>query len=321
MNEVNTVGSGIVEKGKRMPFIEIARLIATLIVIMQHVPCGPWVANEWLIGPALALFFLLSGFFNASKLAQMDAVWLWNRMKGILLPYLFWCFVYWCGTCFTWEDGGILRVFGVGYAPMLTPMWFLRDLMMFTLLSFLLQKWRIVLYVLGVSCLFINRWDDTLAWPSPYMFGDYVVGIILGTYVPKLPEKFRNVPNRVHLALVISAVSLVLCHCYFSFVSVRSCLWLIVLAIFSLPVLLEHFMPSVFCRCRQYAEASFFVYCTHIFIVICLMPLMCAVLYWWPSGEKIWWLLVPLIYWAGYGLYRLVMKYAPTWLKSLMGVK
>lgn len=321
MKELNTSVCGEVQKVRRLSYIEVARLIATLIVIMQHVPCGPWGANEWLIGPALALFFLLSGFFNAQKLAQLDGVWLWGRMKGLMMPYLFWCFVYWSGTCFSWEDGGILRVLGLGYAPLLTPMWFLRDLMIFTLLSFLLQKWRVVLYVLGVSCLFINRWDDTMAWPSPYMFGDYVVGLIFGTYAPKLLEKFRNLPCMVHLVLVISAVSLLICHCYPSLVSVRSCLWLIVLAILSLPVLLEQFMSSIFRRCCHYAEASFFVYCTHILILICMMPLMCVVLCWWPSAEKIWWLLVPLIYWAGYGLYRLAMGYAPKWFKLLMGLR
>lgn len=47
----------------RLPWVEIARLLATLSVIMQHVPGGGFPPNQWLIGPALATFFLLAGYF------------------------------------------------------------------------------------------------------------------------------------------------------------------------------------------------------------------------------------------------------------------
>ena len=43
----------------RLPWVEIARLLAPLVVIMQHVPSMGFPPNQWLIGPALATFFLL----------------------------------------------------------------------------------------------------------------------------------------------------------------------------------------------------------------------------------------------------------------------
>lgn len=47
----------------RLPWVEIARLLATFVVIMQHVPSMAFPPNQWLIGPALATFFLLAGYF------------------------------------------------------------------------------------------------------------------------------------------------------------------------------------------------------------------------------------------------------------------
>ena len=58
----------------RLPWVEIARLLATLSVIMQHVPGGGFPPNHWLIGPALAVFFLLAGYFSVrtdDKLADL----------------------------------------------------------------------------------------------------------------------------------------------------------------------------------------------------------------------------------------------------------
>ena len=57
----------------RLPWVEIARLLATLVVIMQHVPSMGFPPNQWLIGPALATFFLLAGYFSASGLDEQGA--------------------------------------------------------------------------------------------------------------------------------------------------------------------------------------------------------------------------------------------------------
>ena len=82
----------------RLPWVETARLLATLVVVMQHVPSGPFLPNEWLIGPALATFFLLAGYFSASRLEGSGAgKWTGGRLLSLLWPYLFWCAAYWLG--------------------------------------------------------------------------------------------------------------------------------------------------------------------------------------------------------------------------------
>ena len=65
----------------RLPWVEIARLLATLVVIMQHVPSMGFPPNQWLIGPALATFFLLAGYFSASGLDEQGAgTWAGRRL-------------------------------------------------------------------------------------------------------------------------------------------------------------------------------------------------------------------------------------------------
>ena len=72
----------------RLPWVEIARLLATLVVIMQHVPSMGFPPNQWLIGPALATFFLLAGYFSASGLDEQGAgTWAARRLLVLLRPY------------------------------------------------------------------------------------------------------------------------------------------------------------------------------------------------------------------------------------------
>ena len=90
------------------------------------------------------------------------------------------------------SPGSLASVFGLGTCPMLTPMWFLRDLMMFTLAAFLLSRFRPALYAFGLFCLFLHRWETP--WPSP-LFGDFALArVMLASAAPGCLNRWGNMP-------------------------------------------------------------------------------------------------------------------------------
>lgn len=305
----------------RLPWVEIARLLATLSVIMQHVPSGGFPPNQWLIGPALAVFFLLAGYFSASRLLGEGAgKWTAGRLMSLLRPYLFWCAAYWLLAGRPLSPGALASVFGVGACPMLTPMWFLRDLMVFTLAAFLLSRVRWALYALGLFCLFLNRWDGSLAWPSPYMFGDFVLGFMLASSVPGCLNRWEKLPLAVHGSILLACAGLVWAACADAFrIPVAAFSGLAVLAFLSFGIVLQAVSSGAARRMADWASGSFFVYCSHIFVLIALTGLEMCFPSPWPSWA--WWCLVPVVYMLARGVYLLVKRFAPGALIVLTGGK
>lgn len=305
----------------RLPWVEIARLLATLAVIMQHVPSGGFPPNQWLIGPALATFFLLAGYFSASRLEGHGAgKWTGRRLMSLLKPYLFWCAAYWLLAGMPLSPASLSSVFGLGACPMLTPMWFLRDLMIFTAAAFLLSRWRPVLYALGLVCLFLNRWDDTLAWPSPYMFGDFVLGIMLASSAPGCLHRWEKIPLAVHASILLACAALIWAACADAPLIPDSAFsGLAVLAFLSFGIVAKAVSPALAERLARWSSGSFFVYCSHIFVLIALTGVeACFPTPWVPW---VWWCLVPVVYMLARGIYLFVKRYFPRALVLMTGGK
>lgn len=309
------------EPASRLPWVETARLFATLSVIMQHVPSGGFPPNRWIIGPALAAFFLLAGYFSASRLLGANAGrYAWGRLLSLLRPYLFWCTAYWLLAGMPLGSGALLTTFGLGMCPMLTPMWFLRDLMAFTLLAFLLGKCRPLLYTLGLVCLFLNRWDDSLAWPSVYMFGDFVMGIMLACAVPGCLGRWEKLPVAVHAAILLSFTALVWLSCTDTFLLPDGAFsGLGVTAFLSSGLVIRACCPRLFARLDAWSSGSFFVYCAHIFMLIALMGVEMCFPSAWPAW--VWWCMVPVVYMLTRGVYLIVKRFCPGALWLMTGGK
>lgn len=309
------------EERPRLPWVEIARLMATLSVIMQHVPSGGFPPNQWLIGPALATFFLLAGYFSASRLEGQGAgTWTGRRLLSLLWPYFFWCVAYWLLAGMPLSPDSLSAVFGLGACPMLTPMWFLRDLMMFTLAAFLLSRWRPVLYALGLFCLFLNRWDDTLAWPSPYMFGDFVLGIMLASSAPGSLDRWGKMPMAVHASILLACIALIWTSCTDTFLIPDTAFsGLTVLAFLSFGIVVKAITPGLAERLARWSSGSFFVYCSHIFVLIALMGVEMCFPSPWPAW--VWWCLVPVVYMLARGIYLFIKRYFPRALVLMTGGK
>ncbi len=305
----------------RLPWVETARLLATLVVIMQHVPSGGFPPNQWLIGPALATFFLLAGYFSASRLEGHEAAaWTGRRLLSLLMPYLFWCAVYWLAAGMPLSCGFPAAVFGLGACPMLIPMWFLRDLMVFTLAAFLLFRFRPVLYTLGLFCLFLHRWDDSLVWPSPYMFGDFVLGIMLASSAPGCLARWEKMPLVVHAPILLVSVALIWANCTdFFLVPDGAFSGLVVLALLSFGIVAKAVSSSWAERLARWASGSFFVYCFHIFVLIALMGAERCFPSPWASW--VWWCLVPVVYMLARSVYLFLKRYFPRALVLMVGRK
>lgn len=305
----------------RLPWVEIARLLATLVVIMQHVPSMEFPPNQWLIGPALATFFLLAGYFSASGLDEQGAgTWAGRRLLVLLRPYLFWCAAYWLAAGMPLAPGSLASVFGLGTCPMLTPMWFLRDLMMFTLAAFLLSRFRPALYAFALFCLFLHRWDDSLAWPSPYMFGDFALGVMLASAAPGCLNRWGNMPLAVHGSILLASVVLVWVSCTDSFlIADGSFSGLIVLAFLSFGIIVKAVSPGWSEKLARWASGSFFVYCSHIFVLIALMGVESCFPSPWPAWA--WWCLVPAVYMMARSVYVFLKRCFPRSLVLMSGGK
>ncbi len=316
---VNTDTAAVTVK-PRLEWVECARVLATLSVIMQHSPGGGAPFNQWLIGPSLALFFLLAGYFSATQLfAEGGFQRLGKRLKFLALPYLFWNFLYWALSGFTWAGMSTLQsVLGAGTCPILTPMWFLRDLMIFTVAAFLLGRCRALLYGVGLFCLFLYRWDDSLAWPAPDAFGYFVLGILLGSSLPGILERYGKMPLMAHAGILLAAASLVRAH------GAETCLKLnggfgplVMAGLLSFGIVLKGAAPVMAQRLARLASGSFFVYCGHIFIVICLLGVEMCFSAPWP--RPVWWAMVPVIYLLTWGVYELLKRGAPRFLAIIGG--
>lgn len=287
---------------------------------MQHVPCDAFPPNRVLIGAALASFFILAGFFSADHLQGENAFrWARGRFVSLLVPYLFWSFLYWWVIGAPTDEGWLSRTLGVGACPLLTPMWFIRDLLLFTMVALLLKKCRLLLYFVGLFCLYLCRADNSMLLPAPYMFGNFVLGILLAQVAPKFLQCWNCLPSALHGAVVASAVALMGVSCTETVLRLSSFSGLIVASLFSAGVLLER-MNVVVSECvAKWAEGSFFAYCFHVFVLMALMGAEGMTATAWSA--EVWWCLVPVVYAVSYGIYRLFCRYCPIVLFVMIGRK
>ena len=115
----------------RQPWVDVARCIAMFLIMWLHVGSAPNGLGEW-VGGGICLFYLLAGYFLPREPKKLI-----KRTLGFTLAWVIWTaittFIYYflvwrMHVIPTWPD-----ILGIGGAAWNTPLWFLRNLALFSL--------------------------------------------------------------------------------------------------------------------------------------------------------------------------------------------
>lgn len=171
--------------------IKTISTLAAFLVVCIHTPWSPqadlltrgfrWMFAE--LGIAVPFFFVVSGFFLGLRIRECG--W-WQkairkRFKTLLLPYIFWTGLF--GAFILVLNGShvcprfLLKVFGLDprEAPMLGPLWYVRNLMAMVFLSpLIIAGARKCPKLIGGGVILI----DMIIFPLYKVFGGEVLGAL-----------------------------------------------------------------------------------------------------------------------------------------------
>ena len=261
---------------RRAVWVDCARALAMFFIVWLHANAAPgWVGK--VVGGAIALFFLLAGYFLPSsagrvveRTGRLAFAWgLWSLMSVLFLlvvkPYV----------DITWQ-----RVVGWGVAAYNTPLWFLKTLIAYQLVLAGLMALRLLPRYAWVAVVFLALCSYTTA-PSQHLSVrfDYLWIFLLGFAAKQAPlELVRGymVQNKWILLLVIVGV-FAQPECLEEYAEEFDVSWrhcnlplksLAFMTSFLLAgVLLDEYLPRVadlFARCGQW---MLFIYAGHIYLL------------------------------------------------------
>lgn len=124
------------------------------------------------------------------------------------------------------------------------------------------------------------------------MFGDFALGIMLASAAPGCLNRWEKIPLAMHAAILLACAALIWASCADTFLLPDgSFSGLTVLAFLSSGIVLKAVSPGLSRLMAGWASGSFFVYCSHIFVLIALMGVETRFTAPWPPWA--WWCLVP----------------------------
>ena len=281
---------------RRAAWVDCARALAMFFIVWLHANAAPgWVGK--VVGGAIALFFLLAGYFLPSAAGRVVArtgrlalAWgLWSLMSVLFLlvvkPYV----------DLSWQ-----RVVGWGVAAYNTPLWFLKTLVAYQLVVAGLMALRLLPRYAWVAVVFLALCSYTTA-PSQHLSVrfDYLWIFLLGFAARQAPlEQVRGymVQNKWILLLVIVGV-FAQPECLEEYAEELEVSWrhcnlplksLAFMASFLLAgVLLDEYLPRVAAVLARCGSWMLFIYAGHSYL---LSPL-----YQWKGVSLCWNVWVPLV--------------------------
>lgn len=281
---------------RRAEWVDCARALAMFYIVWLHANAAPdWVGK--VVGGAIALFFLLAGYFLPSSVGRvvertgrLALAWgLWSLMSVLFLlvvkPYV---------------DISWPRVVGWGVAAYNTPLWFLKTLVAYQLVVAVLMVLRLLPRYAWVAVVFLALCSYTTA-PSQHLSVrfDYLWIFLLGFASKQAPLEFVReymVRSKWVLLLVIVGV-FAQPECLEEYAEELDVSWrhcnlplksLAFMTSFLLAgVLLDEYLPCVACLFARCGRWMLFIYAGHSYL---LSPL-----YQWKGLSLCWNVWVPLV--------------------------
>ncbi|MFR4416780.1 MAG: acyltransferase family protein [Akkermansia sp.] len=208
-----------------MVWVDVARVVACILIIANHMAFYSAELYRWIWAEFLAartpFFLLAAGYFvGRGSFGPLDggSLFLWRRSWFLLRPYLVWGLVaavligwsplheYYASyrPMYEWLEGGegagfwpalaaFGRCLGIAGHPVDAPMWFLRDIIIYTAAAPLLYRLGDYLLWVGIIMLSLNYFALDLAdhdYPIANSLGFFLLGMYVSRYsLPFLTDR------------------------------------------------------------------------------------------------------------------------------------
>lgn len=312
---------------RRMVWVDVARVVACLLIIANHMAFYSAELYRWVWAEFLAartpFFLLAAGYFvGRGSFGPLEGggLFLWKRSWFLLRPYLIWGLVSvvligWSplheyyesyAPFYAWLHGvagsgfwpalaAFLRSLGIAGHPVDAPMWFLRDIIIYTAVAPLLHRLGSYLLWVGLLMLSLNYFALDLVdhdYPIANSLGFFLLGMYISRYaLPYLTGAVRKY-----------AVPFLLCTLVLTW-------WLVghrdqhnsmlialgMLGLMSLAILFTEWFPRAAKWVAGLAPACFFIFGTHYIVIILLRESGWITLK-GASWDILWLGLVPVIF-------------------------
>lgn len=321
-----------VNQSGRLVWIDTARFLAMFSIALQH--CGVvYVANDIVQCGAVALFFMLAGYFSSAKVTKrLD----WKRFRLFVFPYLIWNigsmllynpFMLWTG------DGWAASLLDALLRPSDVSLWFLRDLMLYVLVAPLCKRCSpsaliVMIFVLFTSAYLID--SDARLFGGIHLAYDVCVpnwrgwGLFcLGMLCSRIPLSdlrimFFGTSKMVPCMAAVLLLTVVSFSAYANYVNAPDAVLIAVgFGIMGLACAIEDICPPLAGWMAKFGPSIFLFYAAHAVIFRAWTSVHITLFGCFPA-PILPWIAIPVLFVACDWCYRFCRQHAPFLLPLLM---
>lgn len=262
---------------KRNEWIESARVIAILLIVLFHVqssalpPADEGSLSSLLLSffvqpeASLTLFYFLVGYFTKTQMPVKKWV---NRVLSLLIMYMIWNTL--CSFGLN-DEKTFSRIFGFCSADRVCadyPLWFVLSIIYMILLW---PVWKARPGVVLIVCIAFVFWGNSwhcnalryLPFPDPFSCSTFLFGVCLSRF--SIPKIQKVVMLAFPLFLVLHIINLGYFSYSFYFSSICGAAFML-----SLLAVCEKVFPCIIRGLARYSNAVFLCYASHAAILVLL---------------------------------------------------